>query len=486
MHTAKLLLVKALLMYFTARGSARQQELELQMSTSASQAKRRRKVVALRFAEMLLFKSTRSAKKRAKRLRRSIVRARDKWKGSTMYGYMCRPDDNDDQCYRDNFRMDKATFASVTKDIEQSGSRFVPRSGCVKKLRVSTCPVRFKLGVCLYVLAIGCTVKAAGDVGSVAKSTVELWLDQFQEVAMSTLRPKYMPARPMSEGVLNHVRSEFAARRGLPNVALACDGSHVPFGTHHGDYRNYKGWYSILCVAFVNSYHLFVDADVGYPGKAGDNTVLRDSWVMSQIMADRDAWLGPNGLILGDGGASDGDGVFLNPYPHPSTPEEFYFNFCHSSTRFFVEEVFGRWKNRFRFLLHTHDMHHKLFTQLVYTTMILHNICTMHKGNEINFSIGSDEEWKQYFKAEKRGRCPTCARANIAHCIHTRMNRERATASNFSGPPSQQRDEIKAALWQSLCDGEYDLAGLCAREKKQVRRVHAEMERRVICNIFLQ
>jgi len=55
--------------------------------------------------------------------------------------------------------------------------------------------------------------------------------------------------------------------------------------------------------------------------------------------------------VLGDSGASDGDSVFLNPYHNPSDPDKLYFNFCHSSTRFFVEQVFGIWKSRFRFLL---------------------------------------------------------------------------------------------------------------------------------------
>ena len=89
-------------------------------------------------------------------------------------------------------------------------------------------------------------------------------------------------------------------------------------------------------VAFVNSFHLFVGGTVGFPGKAGDNTVLRTSWLMQQIKDHPDEYLGEDGVVLGDSGASDGDGVFMNPYPHPKTPQEFYFNFCHSSTRFCV------------------------------------------------------------------------------------------------------------------------------------------------------
>ena len=75
------------------------------------------------------------------------------------------------------------------------------------------------------------------------------------------------------------------------------------------DYRNYKGWTSILAVAFTDSFYRFFEIDVGYPGRAGDNTVLKHSWLMQKFREDPDTWLGPGGLVLGDSGASDGDNV---------------------------------------------------------------------------------------------------------------------------------------------------------------------------------
>ena len=86
------------------------------------------------------------------------------------------------------------------------------------------------------------------------------------------------------------------------------------------EYRNFKGWPSILAVAFVDSYYRFFDIDVGYPGRAGDNTVLKQNWLMREIGQDPDRWLGPGGVILGDSGASDGDQFFLNPYHSPEDP----------------------------------------------------------------------------------------------------------------------------------------------------------------------
>ena len=286
-----------------------------------------------------------AASQPGKRVRAVIARAEQGWKGSVMYGYLYNQTAaTKPQVYKANFRMAPQTFDKVVSKIEGSGLSFVPKMGCVKR---EVKPVSFKLGVCLYILALGASAKTAGNCASLGRSTVELWLSQFTEVCTKVLKPQYMPAKPLEPSLLAQVRSEFSARRGIPNAAMACDGSHVPFRTHHADYRNYKGWYSILVVAFVNSFHLFVGGTVGFPGKAGDNTVLRTSWLMQQIKDHPDEYLGEDGVVLGDSGASDGDGVFMNPYPHPKTPQEFYFNFCHSSTRFYVEETFGRWKNRF-------------------------------------------------------------------------------------------------------------------------------------------
>ena len=79
------------------------------------------------------------------------------------------------------------------------------------------------------------------------------------------------------------------------------------------DYKNYKGWTSILVLAFVNSFYLFVDFVVGHSGRSGDNSVLRNCWLMRQLRSNRVAWLGADGLVLADGGTSDGGDLLLNP-----------------------------------------------------------------------------------------------------------------------------------------------------------------------------
>ena len=96
-----------------------------------------------------------------------------------------------------------------------------------KKFRVTSL---FKVSVCLYFCA-HCKGdrKTAGDVASLGRSTVEAYLAEFCEGVIRVLRPIFMPFSPPSPEVLQGIRREFAARRGISNVAMACDGTHLPF-----------------------------------------------------------------------------------------------------------------------------------------------------------------------------------------------------------------------------------------------------------------
>ena len=75
----------------------------------------------------------------------------------------------------------------------------------------------------------------------------------------------------------------FAQRRKIDCVALGVDGTHTPFyprdASFAPDYKNYKYWHSILTLAFVNGAYMFEEAEIGYPGRNGDPTLLENSWI---------------------------------------------------------------------------------------------------------------------------------------------------------------------------------------------------------------
>ena len=292
---------------------------------------------------------------------------------------------------------------------------------------------------------------------SVGTSTLRRWLGLFAMDVIKALKPIYMPGKPFTPDELKVVRERFAARRGVGNVALAVDGTHTPYRPtekHHAiDYRNYKGWSSLLSVAFVDSFYRFFDISCGYPGRAGDNTVLgRGHWLMRELLSDREKWLGENGVVLGDSGASDGDEIILNPYHCPRDADKCWFNFCHSSTRFFVEETFGRWKNKWRFLIHPMSLGHVATARLIYASAILHNYClTLAQGGEADLPlVGTDPGWAKFFQRYAPHSCPTCTRAGAYHCPHVADQRVGICVYAARKRPSEMRAQLCTALWEKL------------------------------------
>ena len=140
----------------------------------------------------------------------------------------------------------------------------------------------------------------------------------------------------------------------------------------------------------------------------------------------------------------------LNPIPGAMQPDEVWYNFCHSSTRFFVEETFGRWKNRFRFLLRESHLSHKLASILIYVSMILHNLCTIRKDDAVDFCEGTDEEWQELYDNFKQMACPSCKLKRAMHCPH--VPKWAANASNVTEGACavEKRESLKRSLWEAL------------------------------------
>ena len=397
--------------------------------------------------------------------RRTIQRAAGKWRGSTLAGYLQL---GDEKTYLANFRCSKHRFndlvhrlqgSCLDKAEERTEHRLRGKAARFKKANVvrDTPGLRFKIAACLYALGQGGPLKVLADVASLGASTLKKYLGLFAEAVTTRMKPLFMPGAPFTDSALEAVRGQFASRRGVKNVALACDGSHIPFHPKNKrlamDYRNYKGWCSILAVAFVDSYYRFFGVHVGYPGRAGDNTILARWKLMEDISGDPARWLGPSGVVLGDSGASDGDKVFLNPYHNPSDPDKLYFNFCHSSTRFFVEQVFGIWKSRFRFLMcPIAGANHSLTTKLIYASCILHNYLVVHAEDKVEVDT-SERSWTKFFATFKKMSCPECtAKGGVGHCPHQSAFRVgHATAAQIRKRPSDARDEECARLWAEVC-----------------------------------
>ena len=179
---------------------------------------------------------------------------------------------------------------------------------------------------------------------------------------------------------------------------------------------------------------------------------------MKALELDPDKWLGVGGVVLGDSGASDGNRVFLNPYHNPFEPERCWFNFCHSSTRFFVEQAFGIWKSRFRFLLHSMSgVNHRLMTKMIYASAILHNLLLSDRDRDEDapcVDVRGDEGWQKHFAEFKVQMFPTCIRNHVPHCVHQATYRNGvAQMKTAREAPSELREKLCQKLWDEVCAG---------------------------------
>ena len=414
--------------------------------------------------------------------RGTVERARGWWRGSTMSGYLR----GDEVTCQHNFHSSIAQLDGVVDAMR--GSRFdyvdssrpihtltpMARKALTFRSALDHPDLRFKVACCMYALCQEGSVKVKADVASIGESTLRKWLHRFARAVVAVMKPVYMPVKPFGEAEREHVRARFAARRGLWGPVLACDGTHTPFDpknkTVSQDYRNYKGWTSILTVAFVDSYYRFFSISTGHAGRAGDNTVLNNSWLMRDLHRHPDKWLGPAGVVLGDSGASDNDRVFLNPYHKPHEPEKCHFNFVHSSTRFFVEQAFGVWKSRFRFLLtYMRGANHALYTRLVYASAVLHNYFMVNGGDAVEIDAG-DPHWQRFFNTFASHRCPDCVAAGVVHCTHQATFRNapnRVRACRMA--PSALREVLVQELWRAA--------------PIDVRHMHAQARARAEANL---
>ena len=172
---------------------------------------------------------------------------------------------------------------------------------------------------------------------------------------------------------------------------------------------------------------------------------------MAAVNEDRTRWLGKGGIILADGGARDAGDILMNPYFNPKTAEQFWFNFCQSSSRFFVEETFGRWKNRWRFLLRPCDTKHELTSRMIYASMVLHNFLTRHKDAATFDEADDAKTWTDFYRENKAMLCPSCARRQPQpkHCVHVERNDKRASQRSWR-KPSEQRDHLRDRMWREL------------------------------------
>lgn len=91
---------------------------------------------------------------------------------------------------------------------------------------------------------------------------------------------------------------------------------------------------------------------------------------------------------------------------------------------------------------------------MIYASAVLHNLCTVHARDGLDFAVGASTEWARFFEMYKAHLCPSCKRRKVGHCVHQsayRNSYQQHAAARTA--PSQLRDELRSQLWAAVCDG---------------------------------
>ena len=173
---------------------------------------------------------------------------------------------------------------------------------------------------------------------------------------MSHLLPKYVRI-PQGDS-LHEIVEGLERCWGFPHAVGAIDGSHIPIlkpVESASDYFNCICHYSVLMQAVVDFRGLFMDINIGWPGKVhdarvfanlslyltGSNGILLHNW--TRCISGVDIPL----LILGDP-AYPPLPWLMKPYLEnaSTTAKERNYNYRQSRARMVVENAFGRLKDR--------------------------------------------------------------------------------------------------------------------------------------------
>ena len=259
----------------------------------------------------------------------------------------------------ENMRMTKETFEFVCSELRP----YIER----KKTRLrQSISVVARVAVTVWKLATNVEYRTIAALFGIGHSTVgEIVLDTCDAIGVFLL-PKYVLVPQNS--LMQEIVDGFQNRWGFPQTAGAIDGTHIPIKRpleSAADYYNRKSYYSILMQAFVDFRGIFLDVNIGWPGKVHNARVFANSSLYKKAVAGNLLPHWPkviNGtevplVILGDP-AYPLKTWLMKPYlDHPGiTTKEKIFNYRQSRARMVVENAFGCLKGRWRCLVKQLDM----------------------------------------------------------------------------------------------------------------------------------
>ncbi|KAE8695477.1 hypothetical protein F3Y22_tig00110705pilonHSYRG00031 [Hibiscus syriacus] len=303
----------------------------------------------------------------------------------------CNHPDFPEEEFRKEFRMSKATFGMVCRELEPA---------VMKKntLLRDAIPVRQRVAVCIWRLATGEPLRLVSKRFGLGISTCHKLVLEVCSAIRTVLMPKFL--QWPDENKMKDTKQAFQSISGIPNIGGSLYTTHVPimapkenmgayFNRRHTE-RNQKTCYSITVQGVVDQKGVFTDVCIGWPGSMADDKVLEKSALFQRVNKGdlRDVW------IVGNSGYPLMDCVLV-PYTHHNlTWAQHGFNEKLGEIQNVAKEAFGRLKGRWSCLQKRIEVKLQELPMLLGACCVLHNICEMNNEEmapQLQFDLFDDE-----------------------------------------------------------------------------------------------
>ncbi|XP_050518298.1 putative nuclease HARBI1 [Diabrotica virgifera virgifera] len=280
----------------------------------------------------------------------------------------------------EHFRMSRAVFQQLLELVGNQG--MVSENALI--------PLEKKLLFTVWMLAKPECFLAAGDRFGLSKGTGHFI---FKEI-VAILKHLRFQLILWPNNHENSMRVFNERSNGFSGVVGAIDGCHIPIkqpANNGHDYYNRKQFHSIILQGVCDHQMLFLDINVGMPGRVHDARVFRNSQLFQRLTSQDAPLLTNNQHILGDSAYP----LLVNlmtPFRdngHLNVDQNRY-NEKLSCIRSIIERAFGLLKNKFRRLKFLEVASPTFASDIVAAACVLHNFIILHK-EEVNVQEDDEE-----------------------------------------------------------------------------------------------
>lgn len=272
----------------------------------------------------------------------------------------------DPQTFTNHLRLTPEKFADLLKLV---GPYIAKKDTC---FREALSP-EIKLQITLRYLASGDSFSTLEHMYRVPKSTISKFLVPVLSSIYKVLYDYIMV--PNTREQWQRISNGFSSRWNFPGCCGAIDGKHIRINcpANSGSaFYNYKGYFSTVLFAMVNSNYEFIYIDVGSNGRMNDSSIFGASQLKAAVE--------DNSLCFPDWGVIVGDDAFplkmylMKPYSRQRmSQQERVFNYRLSRARRVSENAFGILASRFRIFLRSIEVCPDKVDIIVKATCAMHN-----------------------------------------------------------------------------------------------------------------